>query len=177
MMIGNGDNSRDPPWFRAQVAAIVTGGSFGPGREAARVLTSWGWAIVVVYLEHQRIADATVGEILATGGNAVAVRADLADELDVQRLFAESIAAFAGVDVVVHTVPGSASLLYEQATRHLRSRGAIVSIPGAEGVPPEVARQLRERGVRLGEGPPEAVLCLLDRWRRQADWLRPRRHL
>jgi NAD(P)-dependent dehydrogenase (short-subunit alcohol dehydrogenase family) len=177
MMIGNGDNRRDSQWFRAQAVAIVTGGSFGPGREAALMLTSWGWSIVVVYLEHQRITEATVREILAAGGNAVAVRADLADELDVQRLFAESIAAFAGVDVIVHTVPGSASLLYEQARRHLRARGAIVSIPGAEGVAPELARQLCERGIRLGEGPPEAVLCLLDRWRRQADWLRPRQHL
>src|SRR6202022_648256 len=126
-MIRNVENSRNAPWFRAQVVAIVTGGSSGTGREVARVLTSWGWAIVVVYLEHQRIAEAAVAEILAVEGNAVAVRADLADELAVQRLFAESIAAFAGVDVVVHTVPGSASLLYEQATRHLRSRGAIVS--------------------------------------------------
>jgi NAD(P)-dependent dehydrogenase (short-subunit alcohol dehydrogenase family) len=32
----------------------------------------------------------------------VAVRAGIADDLDVQRLFAETIAAFGGIDVVVH---------------------------------------------------------------------------
>ncbi len=99
------------------VVAIVTGGSSGTGREVARALTSWGWAIVIVYLEHQRAAEATVDEILAAGGNVVAVRADPADDLDVQRLFAETTAAFAGVDVVVHTTSG-------QRLAAVRARGA-----------------------------------------------------
>ena len=34
----------------------------------------------------------------------MAVRADVADDLDMQRLFAETIAAFGGIDVVVHAV-------------------------------------------------------------------------
>ena len=89
-------------WWRSSRAAL------GAGREIARGLAGWGWAIVVVYLEHQRTAEATVAEILAADGTIVAVRADLADDLDVQRLFAESIAAFAGVDVVVHTTTDSA---------------------------------------------------------------------
>ena len=167
-MIRNSDNGRDAEGFRADVVAIVTGGSSGTGREVARALTSWGWAIVVVYLEHQRTAEATVAEILAAEGKVVAVRADLADELDVQRLFAESTAAFAGVDVVVHTTTGSASLLYQHAARHVRPRGAIVSISAAERVTPGVARQLRERGISVGSAPPEDLLSFLDRWRQQA---------
>ena len=148
--------------------AIVTGGSSGTGREVARGLAGWGWAIVVVYLDHQRVAEATVGEILAAGGNIVAVRADLADDLDVQRLFAESSAAFARVDVVVHTTTDSALLLYQHAVRHVSPRGAIVVVSTADGVTPAVARQLRERGVTVGRAPPDEVLCFLDRWRKHA---------
>jgi 3-oxoacyl-[acyl-carrier protein] reductase len=127
-------NGHDGPSARVpgrDAVAIVTGGTFGTGREVARALARWGWAIVVVYLEHQRTAEAAVAEILAAQGRVVAVRADLADDLDVQRLFAESTAAFAGVDVVVHTTADSASLLYEQAARHVRQRGAIVSVCAA----------------------------------------------
>ena len=125
-MIRNAGDGRNAQMLHADVVAIVTGGSSGTGREVARALTSWGWAIVIVYLEHQRAAETTVDEILAVGGNVVAVRADPADDLDVQRLFAETTAAFAGVDVVVHTASGSASLLYEHAARHVRARGVIV---------------------------------------------------
>lgn len=149
------------------VVAIVTGGSAGTGRELARAVTRWGWAIVVVYLEHQHTADATVKEILAADGDVVTVRADLTDDLDVQRLFAESNAAFAGVDVLVHTAPGSASLLYLHAARHIRARGAIVSTLAADRVPPGIALQLRDRGISVGRALPEDVLSFLDRWRKK----------
>jgi 3-oxoacyl-[acyl-carrier protein] reductase len=168
-MIRTEDDGRNAQGLRADVVAIVTGGASGAGREVARALAAWGWAIVIVYLEHQRTAEATVDEILATGGNVVAVRADPADDLDVQRVFAESTAAFAGVDVVVHTTTGSDSLLYRHAARHVRSRGAVVSVSAADPIPPGVARQLRERGISVGRAPPEDVLSFLDSWRRQAS--------
>jgi len=150
-----------------EAVAIVTAGSVGTGREVAGALAGWGWAIVVVYLEHQPMAEAAVAEILAAHGKIVAVRADLADDLDVQRLFAESTAAFAGVDVVVHTTTDSASLLYRHAAGHVRSRGAIVTVLGAGPVPPEIARQLRAREISIGSAPEGELLAFLDVWRRQ----------
>ncbi len=168
MIRDGGNDAPDAREFRADVVAIVTGGSVGIGREVARALTDWGWAIVVVYLEHQRTAEAAVAEILAEDGKVVTVRADLADDLDVQRLFAESNAAFAGVDVVVHTTPGNASLLYQHAARRIRQRGAIVTTLAADRVTPGAARQLRERGISIGRAPPEDVLAFLDRWRKDA---------
>ena len=81
---------------------IVTGGSRGVGRAATRRLAARGYAVVVNYLHDQRAAESAVEAILAINGNAVAVRADIADDLDVKRLFAETIAAFGGIDVVVH---------------------------------------------------------------------------
>lgn len=152
----------------ADVVAIVTGGSTHAGRELARVLAGWGWAIVLVYLERQRTAEAAVAKILAADGTVVAVRADLADEVDVERLFAESSAAFGGVDVVVHTTTGTAVLLYRHAAQHVRRRGAIVSLCAAEGVTSGLARQLRERGISVGRGSPEKMLAFLDGWRPQA---------
>ena len=68
----------------------------------ARRLAARGYAVVVNYLHDQRAAESTVEAILAGNSDAIAVRADVADDLDVQRLFAETIAAFGGIDVVVH---------------------------------------------------------------------------
>src|SRR6185312_5759928 len=89
--------------FRGRVA-IVTGGSRGVGRATIGRLAARGYSVVVDYLHDQRAAEATVETVLAGRGTAMAVRADVTDDLDVQRLFAETIVAFGCVDVVVHTV-------------------------------------------------------------------------
>jgi 3-oxoacyl-[acyl-carrier protein] reductase len=164
-MIGTDDDGQNAQECRGDLVAIITGGSSGTGREVARALTSWGWAIVIVYLEHQRAAEATVDEIVAANGKVVAVRADPADELDVQRLFAESTAAFGGVDVVVHTASDGPFLLYEHAAGRLRRGGVIVGASGADGMSPRIMRRLGERAITLGRAPPDEVLPFLHSWR------------
>ena len=145
----------------------MTGCSFPGGRAVARGLAGWDWAVVVVYLEHQRTVEAAVAEILAADGTIVAIRANLADDLDVQRLFAESSAAFGDVDVVAHTTAQSAPILLRHAAQRVRPGGVVVTVSAAERMPPGVARQLRERGIGVGRAPPQGVLAFLDGWRRQ----------
>ena len=83
----------------ADRVAVVTGGSRGVGGVTVRRLAAVGYAVVVDYLHDQRAAESTVEETSSNNGNAVAIRADIADDLDVTRLFAETIAAFGGIDV------------------------------------------------------------------------------
>ena len=157
--------------------AIVTGGSCGAGRELAARLASRGYAVVVVYLHHQAEAEATVEAIVGADGAALAVRADVADALDVERLFAETSAAFGHVDVVVHTAVRGAAVVNRQAARRLRQGGAILTVSGADAIPPALADELSARGITVngyapGIEPPgtvhdvEELVALLDRWRR-----------
>jgi 3-oxoacyl-[acyl-carrier protein] reductase len=132
--------------------AIVTGGSRGVGGATVRRLAARGYAVVVNYLHDQRAAELTVEAILAGNSDALAVRADVADDLDVQRLFAETIAAFDGVDVVVHAAgrritaapvtevdldefdalmrinTRATFVVNREAARRLRNGGAIVNL-------------------------------------------------
>jgi 3-oxoacyl-[acyl-carrier protein] reductase len=82
--------------------AIVTGGSRGIGRETAERLSKDGFAVVVNYAGNQEEADAAVKSITDTGGEAIAVRADVADEKAVGALFDAAEEEFGGIDVVVH---------------------------------------------------------------------------
>ena len=116
--------------------AIVTGGSWGAGREIARMLASLGYAVVVVYLRDQSKAEATVDEILAANGTALAVRADTTDAFDVERLFDETKAAFQGVDVIVHGAGCGTSVVNRHAARELRHGGAIINVSGSGAVTP-----------------------------------------
>ncbi|HEY0815627.1 MAG TPA: SDR family oxidoreductase [Pseudonocardia sp.] len=150
-----------------RAVVIVTGGSFPDGRYVAGGLARWSWPVVVVYLDHQMRAEATVGQILSDGGTTIAVRADLADDLDVQRLFTESITAFGGVDVVVHTTSNSADLLCRHAARYVRRHGAVVITSAPDLVPPLVASQLRERAITVERVPAWEVLDHLDNWWQQ----------
>jgi 3-oxoacyl-[acyl-carrier protein] reductase len=86
--------------------AIVTGGSRGLGREIIERLAYGGYAVVVNYVHDQRVAESVVETVLQRRGAAVAIRADVADDLDVERLFAQTIETFGSVHAVVHAVRG-----------------------------------------------------------------------
>lgn len=106
----------------SEAVAVVTCGSFGAGREAARRLAGRGYAVVLVYMRDQDEAEAAVDEILATRGTALAVRADITDDLDVQRLFDETEAAFGSVDLLVHGGSVSPCLAEELRARDVERR-------------------------------------------------------
>lgn len=86
-----------------QRVAIVTGGSRGIGRVAAERLGADGMAVVVGYAGNAVEAKAAVAAIEAGGGVATAVRADVAEETEVDELFDTAEREFGGVDVVVHS--------------------------------------------------------------------------
>jgi hypothetical protein len=70
--------------------------------------------------EPQGSVEAVIEEILAARGTALAARADSVHDVDVERVFTETIAAFRGIDTVVHTTGPGPPVLYPHATRHLR---------------------------------------------------------
>jgi 3-oxoacyl-[acyl-carrier protein] reductase len=82
--------------------AIVTGASRGIGRAVAKRLAEDGFGVVVNYLSNAGEADQVVSEIQRIGGNAIAVKADVANQGDVERLFEETMKKFGTVDVVIH---------------------------------------------------------------------------
>ena len=69
---------------------VVTGAGRGIGAATARLAAARGWRVCVNYLRDQRSAAAVVDAIEAAGGHAAAVRADVAREADVLRLFEEA---------------------------------------------------------------------------------------
>lgn len=83
--------------------AIVTGASRGIGRAIALRLVRDGFAVVVNYAGNAAKAEEAIAEIKSAGGRAIAVQADVAKAMDVERLFSEAERAFGSIGVVVNS--------------------------------------------------------------------------
>lgn len=82
--------------------AIVTGASRGIGAEIARKMAAAGAKIVVNYSGSQEKAEAVVEEIKTNGGEAIAIKANVADAEAVKALVDETMQAFGSVDILVN---------------------------------------------------------------------------
>jgi len=84
--------------------AIVTGSSSGIGAAVAKALAHEGANVVVNYPGGgaEAGADEVAGDITAAGGQARVIRCDVSKEANVESMFAETIAAFGTVDILIN---------------------------------------------------------------------------
>ena len=80
---------------------LVTGGGGGIGAATALLAARRGYAVAVNYLRDADAADEVVARIVADGGDAVALQADVAVEAQVAGLFARVDARFGRLDALV----------------------------------------------------------------------------
>jgi NAD(P)-dependent dehydrogenase (short-subunit alcohol dehydrogenase family) len=68
---------------------LVTGGSRGIGAATALEAAKDGWRVAVNFLRDEASADSVVAAIIAVGGQACAIQADVSDPAAIKTLFAE----------------------------------------------------------------------------------------
>ncbi len=66
---------------------LITGSGRGIGAATARMAAAEGYRVAVNYLSNSAAADLLVGDIRKAGGNATAIKADVANETEIAGLF------------------------------------------------------------------------------------------
>ena len=103
--------------------ALVTGASRGIGRAIALTFAREGGVVVVNYVTRQDEADRVVAEILAGGGQALAVRADVSQEAEARALVEAAETRFGRIDVLVNNAgvfrPGRVGALGGEALEQM----------------------------------------------------------
>jgi 3-oxoacyl-[acyl-carrier protein] reductase len=82
--------------------ALVTGGSRGIGAAIAAELAGQGATVVVNHRESAGQAEAVVAQIIAAGGQALTLQADVSKLDDAQRLVKETLDRFGRLDILVN---------------------------------------------------------------------------
>ncbi len=93
--------------------ALVTGASRGIGKGIALAFGRAGMRVAVNYRSRESDAAAVVAEIKAAGGDGLAVRADVADASDVERLVREVRQAFGPINTLVNNAGILGALAYD----------------------------------------------------------------
>ena len=89
------------PKLKAQ-SALVTGANSGIGLAVAIALGNDGANVVVNYVTHPEAADEVVSQIKNNGGNAIAIKADVSKENEVQEMFKQMYEKFGTIDILVN---------------------------------------------------------------------------
>jgi glucose 1-dehydrogenase len=141
--------STDHQPLRGQTA-LVTGASSGIGAGVARALGAAGAAVAVNYVSGPELAEAVVGDIERAGGVAMAVRADVSQEDQVQSMFREVVGAWEGIDILVNNAGIQKDAPFTEMTLGQWNAVLGVNLTGAFLCAREAARAMIRRGVRPG---------------------------
>jgi 3-oxoacyl-[acyl-carrier protein] reductase len=82
--------------------AIVTGGSMGIGASIAKELARQGANVAINYRKHDTEAKQVVAQIESLGRKGLAIKADVANFADAQRMVDEVKEKFGGLDILVN---------------------------------------------------------------------------
>jgi glucose 1-dehydrogenase len=128
--------------------ALVTGASSGIGAGVARVLAAAGAAVAVNYVTGPEAAESVVAEIRAGGGVAMAVRADVAREDDVQAMFRTVVGAWGALDILVSNAGIQKDATITEMTLAQWNAVIGVNLTGTFLCSREAARIMIRQGVR-----------------------------
>jgi 3-oxoacyl-[acyl-carrier protein] reductase len=131
---------------QAKRVVIVTGASRGIGAAIARRISADGFAVAVNYASSASEADALVEELSATGGAAIAVKANVARADDVRRMFDTVEAQLGQVDALINNAGVLKTVPLADTSDALYDQSFDINVRGTFNTLREAASRIRNGG-------------------------------
>lgn len=110
--------------------AIITGAARGIGRQLAEDLAAAGAKVALNYSSSQAQAEEAVAAIRASGGEALAIQADISRLSEIERLFLETLSTYGQVDILVNNAGIMFAKPIEQMTEADFDRQFSINVKG-----------------------------------------------
>ena len=126
--------------------ALVTGASRGIGAAIAARLAADGAKVVVNYSRSEQAANEVVASINLSGGDAIAVKADISDLDQIPGLFDRTLKHFGRLDILVNNAAYSERRTLEQIDLDHFMRHFELNVRGLLFTTQHAAKSLKEGG-------------------------------
>jgi len=127
--------------------ALVTGGDSGIGKGVASQLAKAGAKVVINHVDAHEVAQLTVDEIKAAGGEAYAIHADVSKEDEVQAMFAEMFKQYGTIDILVNNAGLQRDSKFIDMTLEQWNTVININLTGQFLCAREAAKEFIRRGV------------------------------
>ena len=140
-------SSFDPSRPLRQQKALVTGANSGIGEACAIALGAAGADVVVHYVSNPDEAERVVGLIRDAGSKAIAIRADVSKEDEVQAMFAAMRQEFGTIDILINNAGLQKDAPFQDMTLQQWETVIGVNLTGQFLCAREATREFLRRGI------------------------------
>jgi glucose 1-dehydrogenase len=141
------NNSPDPLKPLKNQKALVTGANSGIGEACALALGAAGADVLVNYVSHPEEADRVVKCIGESGSRAIAFRADVSREDQVQAMFGRMLKEFGTIDILVNNAGLQRDARFHEMTLEQWNTVISINLTGQFLCAREAVREFLRRGV------------------------------
>jgi NAD(P)-dependent dehydrogenase (short-subunit alcohol dehydrogenase family) len=136
--------------------ALVTGSDRGIGKGIAIALARARYRVAINYLDEPTLANETVSELTATGGEAIAIQANVSVSADVQRMVQTVVEHFGRLDLLVNNAGTQVWAPLLDLSEADWDRVIDTNLKGCFLCTQAAARQMRQQGgggiINIGSG-------------------------
>ena len=142
-------------------AALVTGADSGIGKGVALALAASGAKVIINHVDAHEVAEQTVDEITAAGGEAYAIHADISKEDEVQAMFAEMYGQYGTIDILVNNAGLQQDSKFVDMTLAQWQKVIDINLTGQFLCAREATREYIRRGVVEGRSKAAGkIICM-----------------